>query len=195
MTGNETIIIKGGEAVLGKVRHSGYDIVDFLTENKSAVLGMALDQVWPAYYSWRINGMSQDSLSAEIPTSFQTSGFKFSIPAGIDKKKEDDLIDSAQSHLAVLEKAKQAQDPNFNEGFLCGYSDYCVLINLDDQTITINGKDISKYEGDGDPDEDEEEDSDDSTEYAACTSYEELAALNKKKFEEMCNKRNFTKNS
>lgn len=97
MTGNETIIIKGGKAVLGKVSHDGMDMEEWLKEVGAKVFDIPSPvQVWAAY--WEKHEKYEEE---EIDSAYQATGFEFDCG---ETKEFDDLIGMAEETLLLLEE-------------------------------------------------------------------------------------------
>ena len=147
MTGMEMLVVGGNECVLGKVRHDGYDVVDWIEHvGADNVLKMKLDGVWKAYYGWRWKKMSDISRMSEIESEYQKGGFPFKTVEKASAMSAEDLMEQANEYLQEEESAKMIKEPDFYEGYLCGYKDYEVVVNIDAGKITINREDYNKKE-------------------------------------------------
>lgn len=140
MTGMEMIIIKGNEVILGKVRHDGYDAVDWLKANSKLVLAMPFEDIWPDYFKYHMTNVVD--MEHECESSYNFTGYRFT-PGKLKKHplgKEEAIISEAQRRLRLA-----ALDPVLEDGFTCSYGDYGVVIDLDKQRITINGMAMAKF--------------------------------------------------
>ena len=130
MTGATVIIIKGNRICLGEVRHTGMDVMDFFIPANIATVATP-KELWNNYLNDRRKSFSDISLASEITETDFDKGvcFQHSIKGLSLGKVFDQLLKAG--HSFIEETSSQECD-----GYLCGYSDYCLLISLDDQTIT-----------------------------------------------------------
>lgn len=142
MTGNTTIIVKSNKVILGKVRHSGYNMLDWLKEKGKNVFRMKMKNVWSVYWIWRRKRSSDVSQDCEIESKFNFKGFSFEVPPELPTNSHyfDVLQSLAESELKIYEKKIQKKNPDFYEGFRCGYGDYRILIDFDRKYIEVNGE-------------------------------------------------------
>jgi len=120
MTGATVIIRKNNLIIMGKVRHSGYDVEKFFGPT---IFSVSFESLWPRYLKWRRKDFNPIDLGGEIKTSFDT-GFRITaskIPSTWEK-----LIDMLHNLIYVM-------DPD--DGYLCGYDDHTLFVNFNKRTI------------------------------------------------------------
>ncbi len=136
MTGATVVIKKNNDFYVGKVRHSGYDVDDFFKiidddadEDDTGIFTHAPEDLWDEYIKWRRGSMSGLSIGCEIITNHD-HGYHFNAvpPAG-----------SVQSLFdwAVLEAETQIELSDPDDGMLCGYEDYGLVVDYDNNTLTF----------------------------------------------------------
>lgn len=110
MTGAEVVIRKGRTCVLGKVRHDGYDVVEFFNpKDLSQFIGSPKD-LWGAYRNFR--GTDNYDITSQF-----LDGYEFPFRGG----DLDHLIQTAEQMIETADS---------NDGYLCSYGDYRLLIEF-----------------------------------------------------------------
>jgi hypothetical protein len=128
MTGAEVLIKKGNSVVLGKVRHSGYGVKDFFKGKK--IFNIDHTELWKKFLEFRRKDYSDISLGSEIQTEYD-EGF-------CNVFLEEPIITDDDKFLNVVELIEnliKSCDPQ--DGYLCGYTDYMVLVDYDKKKITF----------------------------------------------------------
>jgi len=136
MTGAEILIKQGEDCVLGKVRHGGDDIIDYIKEKDDKLFDISFDNMWKEYYAWRIKDFSDICIQSEIQSKYQKTGFKGKIT------KSDVPIEQFSKTCYDLEQEIEKIDDN--DGLLCGYGDYHVMIDCDDKKVYVPSIDGEK---------------------------------------------------
>lgn len=129
MTG-ATILIKQGNAfLLGKVRHTGYDVKKFFYGTHPFTT-TSMSEIWQNYLTFRRKDYSADSLKSEIITDYD-EGFCHEFLEEPEIKTVDDFLDVTYRIECLIKSC------NPHDGYLCGYSDYFVLVNCETKDIMI----------------------------------------------------------
>ena len=129
MTGATVIIRKNNLIIMGKVRHSGYDIFEFFGPT---IFSVPFESLWPEYLKWRRKNFTPIDLASEIRTSFDT-GFKITISKTGKTWKE---------LMEITHDAIENIDPN--DGYMCGYTDCVLFINYNKKTVQLGRWDWEK---------------------------------------------------
>ena len=129
MTGAEILIKMGEDCVFGKVRHSGYDIVDFVKEKGDGLFDIPFDDMWKEYYSWRTEKFDDFSIESEIESDYQQTGFRGKVV------QDESLVGQFEKTCSALEDEIAEMDKD--SIFLCSYSDYRVLIDCDNRNVWL----------------------------------------------------------
>jgi hypothetical protein len=119
MTGAEVVIRNGRTCVLGKVRHDGYDVVDFFNPKNLSQFSGSPKELWDAYRHFRASQYGYSNPlggDADIDSRF-LDGFEFPFRGG----DLEHLIQTAENMITAV-------DPD--DGYLCSYGDYCLLIEF-----------------------------------------------------------------
>lgn len=137
MTGAEVIIKKGDIYILGKVRHSGYDVEEFF--KKPDLFDIPFDDLWTSYLTWRRKGFSDISLGAEIETNFD-KGYqtqftdKPEIKPHLEKyinsnyywKSFEDVLGRFHNLIEQIDE---------EDGLTCSYGDFQYYIDYDTKKV------------------------------------------------------------
>lgn len=120
MTGATVIIRKNNLIIMGKVRHSGYDVEEFFGPT---IFTVPFESLWPEYLKWRRKDFTPIDLASEIRTSFD-AGFRITISK--EPKTWTEL-------MYITHKAIETTNPN--DGYLCGYTDYVLFIDYNKKIV------------------------------------------------------------
>ena len=129
MTGASILIKQGNVFLLGKVRHTGYDVKKFFYGTKPFKTN-SIHEMWKNYLTFRRKDYSEDSLKAEIISDYD-DGFCQEFLEEQEVKTVDDFLNVTYKIECLIRSS------NPDDGYLCGYSDYLVFVNCDNKEITI----------------------------------------------------------
>lgn len=130
MTG-ATILIKQGNAfLLGKVRHTGYDVKEFFYENIPFTT-TSMQEIWKNYLTFRRKEYNEDSLKSEIITDYD-EGFCHEF---MEEQPQIKTIDEFFDITHKIEELIRSSNPD--DGYVCFYSDYLVFVDCETKDITI----------------------------------------------------------
>lgn len=124
MTGNTLIVIDGKNLWLNKVRSDGYDVNDYFQKEKINWNGNGRNII-VAYQKYR--GEKGGDLRENKQGRIFMCSFK---PAKASPKKQFDVA------LDLAHKVMGTSKENW-DGFLTSYSDYCVIVNLQNGTAHL----------------------------------------------------------
>lgn len=115
------------------VRHSGYDVMDFFGEQK--VPFDTLEAPILAYLDWRHADMSDISKAAENDETLERRIYEWGTERDLSQ------VD-AETHGALRDEMRDAIDKSEAlteqfESFLCSYSDYEVLVDVDAKKVYL----------------------------------------------------------
>ncbi len=129
MTGAEIIVVFGSDVLVIKVRHDGYDTVDFFKQ-------FDFDKVlfWDFgknYYDWRTQLYQLLNEEHEIDggENYQKTGYFFTC----NGVKHDDPADAFRTLTYTYCEELKVKDPS--NGFLCSYGDYKWLVDYGTKQI------------------------------------------------------------
>jgi len=129
MTGAEVVITDGATFILGKVRHSGYDVKAFFLGRD--VFDIPMLGLWKEYIKWRRNRQSLVSFASEIQTKHD-GGFVF---RPYDPSTAPD-VKTGRDFDELVRRLEAEVDED--DGLRCGYSDYQLLIDYRSKTILMS---------------------------------------------------------
>ena len=124
MTGGEAIVVKGSQAVYGKVRMDGDTLCDFCTHKRCDSFSGSPLQFWKEYMRFRTNKFGPPTSTSEIQSRFDPQGFEFTVQDHFNKSAEE-LHRIAKTELDI------ATQNDRSDGYICGYDDYFFVIRLD----------------------------------------------------------------
>jgi len=128
MTGAEVLIKQGNSVVLGKVRHDGYDVKDFFKGKK--IFNIDHLELWKEYLKFRRKDFSDICLKSEIQTEYD-EGF-------CNVFSEEPIITDDDTFYNVVKAIENLiESCNPEDGYLCGYTDYMVLVDYDKKKVTF----------------------------------------------------------
>jgi hypothetical protein len=128
MTGAEVLIKKGNSIVLGKVRFDGYDVKDFFKGKK--IFNIDHLELWKKYLEFRRKDFSDVCLKSEITTEYDNGFCNVFV-------KEPVIIDIDEFNSVVKHIESLIESSNPEDGYLCGYTDYMVLVDYDKKKVTF----------------------------------------------------------
>lgn len=127
MTGATVLIKKGCFVILGKVRFDGYDVEEFFKGKN--IFNINHLELWKKYLDFRRKNFSDICMDSEIQTEYD-EGF-------CNEFLEEPEITDYDSFYNVVERIENLiKKSNPEDGYLCGYSDYSVLVDYDKKKIS-----------------------------------------------------------
>lgn len=132
MTGATVIAKKGEDFYLVKVRSDGYDVLDILPE--LLVSGVDPEQLLLAYFDKRKRMWSKSDMdlweSSSLAEEVERRVLKFSLPEKDHPRALSDLY-----NLATRTADGITQGEREWVGYRCGYEDYQVMIDCDEEKV------------------------------------------------------------
>lgn len=128
MTGAEVLIKNGNNVILGKVRHSGYDVKEFFKGKK--IFKTDYTELWKKYLEFRRKDFSDVCLKSEITTEYDNGFCNIFVEEPVITNNDE--FYSLVKHIESLIESSNPED-----GYLCGYTDYMVLVDYDKKKVTF----------------------------------------------------------
>jgi hypothetical protein len=127
MTGATILIKKGNSVILGKVRFDGFDVKDFFKGKK--IFNIDHLELWKKYLEFRRKDFSDICIKSEIQTEYD-KGF-------CNEFLEEPVIVDQNTFYNVVGRIEDLiEKSNPDDGYLCGYSDYSVLVDYDKKKVS-----------------------------------------------------------
>jgi hypothetical protein len=134
MTGCTVLAISNGKTFLFKVRHDGGNLAQHISNNKKPILTMPFQDLGKYLSNWWAQDCGQPiswpgggTMDCEIQTIYKNGYYS---PTNIPG-----TIASASDFDARVELMEEEIRTISDDGYLCGYTDYCIVINFDKQNI------------------------------------------------------------
>jgi len=145
MTGATIVILKNKRVLIGKVRHSGYDVREFFAQARiESALGPGM--LWRAYLDWRRDGMSPVGLGGEIRTnhdggvSFDRDEVDLEATREIWRQHGSELGGELGEHfLGNSPRSKLALSINAHDRAICHTGGVCTTTRMNIRTGAKSG--------------------------------------------------------
>lgn len=137
-TGLEIVVIKDGKARLYKVRHDGCAIGEYINVFKVPQGNSTLEAL-QHFKEWFFSPTNYGPEGLDDIETNYPQGFEF-VPKGLASQTTSELICNAEDDIQSLVDAKGLPNGATDEGFLCSYSDWVVLFDLDNGKFEIESE-------------------------------------------------------
>lgn len=130
MTGGTLIIVSGKSVVLGKVRHDGFLVPEWLAANDPFT--MPFDQIWHNLWTKEFNEAPDDKLTSFVDDCFIYHDSQIARPTPNDITELSRFMSAIEGEATVKAEAADT-DPYGAMG--CSYSDYQNFIDYDNKML------------------------------------------------------------